>query len=613
MVENPAIMRRRLLAPLLVTLLATPVRAELLDDLGPAIRGGHVVLELALRPGAVPVAPAWSLVVVGSPVGTAVLDANDGKVSGLHLAVDGGELILVGKGLRPDVVLQSVDADASGVVTAARFHGRGAGRPIVALFRGLAMRSIRKLRFHTGIAELLRGDLLAKERSAAPAAASAVPAASTPPPAATPAPAAGAAPPAPGFMDLIEEVRVDGSHLTAFAGRRLAFGKVLGFEIGEGAEPLRLDVDSLRFRPARAGSAATGAAGVPATYRVRGGLAGRLAKGELAWGPDLLSFASGELAGGRFELDSEGTASVTASLLTLRLSQGRFRAPVGVTVDLADGSSFAARDLSWSGGKLSALVDLDVSGKTGSFARQGSRLTLQDARLRCQGLRIDANRASGSVDLEFDYTLLYPLSVKYPMPGLEERHVDLEFRGPFTARIDLEDVGGDDGKASGVYRFKAPWAPVEKAAFEVLRARWQQDVPGVKKVAFQLEPERFVPCGGDCFLARFRIRVEKEVTKTRRLTLDCVPEGSASLVVDKESRTFLLKGVKIRPQCKGLLGKAVDLIAPLVTKSYEDLVLFKLPEDAPFAIDAVTSGEDWIEVSGRLAWEAAPTAAPAAR
>ncbi|WP_217551140.1 hypothetical protein, partial [Pantoea sp. GbtcB22] len=81
---------------------------------------------------------------------------------------------------------------------------------------------------------------------------------------------------------------------------------------------------------------------------------------------------------------------------------------------------------------------------------------------------------------------------KYPVPELEPRRVDLEFKGPFRADLHLAGVGeGDRDAVTGTYVFSVDWPPVEKAAFEAIRAAWVQDVKALRKVRFDIEPVRF--------------------------------------------------------------------------------------------------------------------------
>ena len=65
----------------------------------------------------------------------------------------------------------------------------------------------------------------------------------------------------------------------------------------------------------------------------------------------------------------------------------------------------------------------------------------------------------------------------------------------------------------------------------------------------------------------------------------------------------------MKPKCKGALGWFVNLIAPLLTKTYDDLTLFQLPPDLPFSIDTVRSGHDFVRIDGAVAWKGEPAAA----
>jgi hypothetical protein len=82
----------------------------------------------------------------------------------------------------------------------------------------------------------------------------------------------------------------------------------------------------------------------------------------------------------------------------------------------------------------------------------------------------------------------------------------------------------------------------------------------------------------------------------------CDTEGKASLVVDALSRRFVLRNVRIEPRCKGVVGWVVNVIGPLLTKTYTDVTLFQMPENLPFTIESVDSGADWLAIAGKIAW-----------
>jgi hypothetical protein len=322
----------------------------------------------------------------------------------------------------------------------------------------------------------------------------------------------------------------------------------------------------------------------------------------MLWEKDRVAFSGGRVEGARF-LVEDGAASVnevSASGLSLDLTSGRFPLASGIVVDLDAPSRFAARELAVDAKGVRCVLDLDLLGKTGEIVRQGSRLALKSAHVTSTGLRIDGTNAEGDVSLSFDYRLVHSLAVKYPVPELQERRVDLEFLGPFRADFHVGREGGALA-VTGRYVFSVNWPPIEKAAFEAIRARWTQDVTALRKVRFDIEPVRFAPCGEECFLAQFRFDAVKVGSK--RLSLKCAPEGQASLVLDKDAKAFLLKGVKTEPKCQGLLGKLVNLVAPLFAKTYDDMVLFKLPEDVPFTIEKVRGKDDQLEIAGAISWK----------
>ena len=82
----------------------------------------------------------------------------------------------------------------------------------------------------------------------------------------------------------------------------------------------------------------------------------------------------------------------------------------------------------------------------------------------------------------------------------------------------------------------------------------------------------------------------------------CDTEGKADLVVDAPKRRFVLRNVRIEPRCKGVAGWFVNVIGPLLTKSYTDITLFQMPENLPFTIESVDSGADWLAIAGKVAW-----------
>ena len=156
--------------------------------------------------------------------------------------------------------------------------------------------------------------------------------------------------------------------------------------------------------------------------------------------------------------------------------------------------------------------------------------------------------------------------------------------GVDSATLHLQDAGSSgEGAVTGEYRFTVPWPPVEQAAFEVLRAKWSQDIPAVMRdVDFAIEPRRFGPCGGSCFLVGVGVTVEKMEGRGRPLPSDLPTQrGEADLVVEAASRRFVLRNVRIEPRCRGVVGWVVDFIGPLLTQTYSDVTLFQMPEEPP--------------------------------
>lgn len=535
---------------------------------------------------------SWSLETAGAPTAHLTVEAAEGRVQSLDYRVDGGDLVFVGRGLRPSVVVQEISVDARGTLTKAVFHGRGIMRPVVALFRPLVLSSLGKVRFHTEVAELLRGNLVAGDEARAQAA-----------PAPTPTPA-GPSPAA--ALDLVALVRISDSTVGLFEDRRLDIGPSLSFQTArdpEGHDPLVLKIDTARYRPARGADAGE--------LAMRGTLDCRVKNGELAFNDGRLAFATGRLTAARFDVARGESGAletkISASRLALLITSGRYRGPAGVVVDLAEGSRFELADFTVApGGGVSGTLDATLLGKTGEIRRQGSRLVLSDVRVGAKGLKLAENRATGEMTVDFEYRLRYPFVVKYPVASLKERRVPLDFSGPLSARLHLEDVGaGEEGTVTGTYTFKAPWEPIEKAAFEAIRAQWEQNAPVIARVSLSVEPTAFRPCGKGCFYTKLRFVAEKREKKKSIFHQECGPEATADLVIDKEARAFLLSHVRVRPQCKGIVGWVVNLIAPLLTKTYNDMVLFKMPEDLPFTIETVDGDPQSITLTGAIQWAAA--------
>jgi len=574
--------RPSLLAVLaLVVALAPSARGDdTTGQLAALVKDGALRVEIALDDGRVPVASGFALQTAGRPVLALDAVARSGKLTSFCANVPQGALVLRGSGLRPNIRIDELAIAEDGSIATARWRGEGFwSRLVLGLCGGLARKELSKLRFRTEVRDLVRGELLAPDETK------------------TAAHEKSPAPPGPSraeaFLRLVDVVRVEGSEITTFGPRPLSFGDALNLTTSE-KEPLRLSIREALYRP----EAATG---IPA-WRVHGTLDGGFGAGSIRWDADRLVFASGDLGNGRFLVESgfAEKSEIGADRLALELTSGRFRL-AGIDVTLAAPSRFAARKLETSHGNLRALVDLDLTGRTGEIRRQGSRLALADAHVRTTGLSIAKGRADGDVSVDFDYRLVYPFVVQYPVAEIEPRRVPLEFKGPFEARLHLASVGaGANDAVTGTYRFSVNWPPIEKAAFEALRARWVQQITGLEKVSFEIEPEHFAPCGDDCFLASFRITAAK--VGSRRLSLHCAPQGQANLVLDKEARAFVMKGLKTEPRCEGILGKLVNLIAPLLAKTYEDLVLFKMPDDLPFTIDRVTGRTDALEIGGAVAW-----------
>jgi len=575
-----------------------------LDQLAGCVDSGTLRLEIDLRAGRIPVADAWKVEVVGTPTAALVATAVGGHVSRLDLAVNGGTLLLEGNHLRPKVLIASLRFEEGRGITEASYRGRGIWRPIVWVFRGLARSALRKLEFRTDILSVWHGEVLGAQGAVASTATG-----KTPSPPTSPAPSP---PPGPSFLDLVKEVRIHDSQFVAYGGRPLSLGEMVEFHTAsqprEGT-PMRVAIIAGLFRPAREGRLEQ--------FEVVGRVGGEIENGAVAFVGSRCTFSHGELKEGAFRVASRtgGTleATISAAALAVDLTAGEFHVPGGPRVDVGAPSHFVIRDLLLRpDGQYSGIVNAELFGKAGRIERGGIVVSLSEVKLRTSGARIVDGRATGDVELESKYRMDYPLVLRYPVTQLGERRVQLLFQGSFATKLHFQDAGsGEEGTVTGEYRFMVPWPPVEQAAFEVLRAKWSQDIPPViRNVGFVVEPRRFGPCGGSCFLVGLDVTVEKNEAKGRFFRQICDAQGKADLVVDAPSRSFLLRNVRIEPRCRGIVGWVVNFIGPFLTKTYTDVTLFQMPEGLPFTIESVGSGTDWLAIAGKVAWSSKTPDAP---
>ncbi len=568
---------------------------RVLDQMAECADSGTLRLEIDLHAGRIQVADGWDVEVVGTPTAALVATAAAGRVSRLDVAVDGGMLLLDGRNLRPKILIESLRFEEGKGITEAGYRGRGIWRPILWLFRCLARSALGSLELRTDIPSVLHGEILGRKRAASP---NTILSPSEPPRAA--------------FLDLVTEARIHDSQFVAYGGRPLSFGGMV--ELRTAAQPrvgtpVRVAIVTGLFRPARAGT--------PAQVEVDGWVDGEIENGAIAFVGSRCNFSHGELREAAFQVASRtgGTleATISAAVLAVDLTSGTLDVPGGPRVDVEAPSHLTIRDLLLRpDGQYSGIVDAELSGKAGRIEREGIVISLSDVTLRTTGTTIVNGRATGNVELESEYRMDYPLVVRYPVAQVGERRVELLFQGSFATELHLQGASsGGAGTVDGEYRFTVPWPPVEQAAFEALRATWSQDItPVVRNVGFVVEPRRFGPCGGTCFLVDLDVTVEKKEAEGTLFRQICDAQGKANLVVDAESRSFLLRNIRIEPRCRGIAGWAVNVIGPLLTTTYTDVTLFQIPEGLPFTIESVDSGGDWIAIAGKVAWEAMATDAP---
>jgi hypothetical protein len=594
-------LRRILVAVLLLSAAPTSFAETLLDRLGAVGKDGRFSVEADLQQGHVPATPVYAIEVQGSPRLHISAEALDGSVQKLHLGVENGRLIVRGKGLRPKVSIESLDFKSPKGITDMRFKGVGIWRPFVAIFGGIARSVVRRLQLRTDIPSVLQGEIFGRTTPEAQA-----PRASPPPEAtgesAASAPATGV--PEPSFLDLVTEVRILDMTMTAFEGRALALQPFLEFRMPlhpQGGEPMRLTIDKGVYRPGRNG--------VTDFLDFACRLDGEIEDGTMTFGRDRSSIAHGRIQGGSFRANSTEDGGIrtafAASRLSFDLTSGHLEVPGGLRVELDDGSRLSGDDVRVTPeGLFSGVLDLDLTGRTGEFERQGAKLTASNVVLHSKGLRVEENRATGRVELSFDYRLTYPFVVHYPIKEIPEKSVPLDFHGPFSATLDLADADADGGDVRGDYVFRSPWQPIETAALEVLAAKWRQEL-AIGTVDFTLSPKRFRPCGSSCFQLGFEFTAERKKAKKSLFRQFCAPAGQAELFIDKASRACILRRVRVETHCEGKVGWVVNLVAPLLAKTYSDAVLIRMAPGLPLTVESVRGDAEWIELGGRIDWKAA--------
>ena len=332
-----------------------PDSRALLDQIAGCVDSGKLNVEIDLQAGRAPAAPGWRVEVIGAPKATLVAEAADGRVRRLDFAITEGKLLVDGKGLRPDVFIESIHFEEGKGITDARYRGRGIWRPIVWIFRGLARSALRKLELRTDIPSVVRGEVLGSKV------------------------AAGAT-----FLDLVREVRIHDSAFAAFGGRPLDFGEMVEFKTAsqpKAGKPLRVAIDEGLFRPARGDQRAQ--------LTVAGRLDGEIENGSVAFVGGRSTFSHGELKDGAFQVrtgdDGKFQTAISAGAFALDLTSGQFRLPGGPKIGVETPSHFAVRDLRVGpDGQYSGVVDAELFGKAGVIDRGGTLVSASNVKLRTQ-------------------------------------------------------------------------------------------------------------------------------------------------------------------------------------------------------------------------------------
>lgn len=583
--------------------------AQALDNIGKLVKDGRIGIEADLLQGKMPVIPKYMLEVQGAPTTSVDVDARDGKVDKFKFGVKNGRLIVRGQGLRPRLWIEGLEYQDPKGLTEMKLHGIGIWKPILAIFGGIARSAVRKLPLNTDIPSVMKGEILGGKK-ATPAT---TPVAAPPQPTPTPAETVpGAAPaPTPSFMDLVREVRINEMVVTAWPGKPMALRPFVSFETAAQpkGEAMKVSVEKGIFRP--------GHGGAPNYMDFHGHLDGEIENGDMSFQENSCSIAHGEIRKGEFEAktgeDGKLATELSAATLAFELSAGKFAVPGGMSVELDAGSTFEVDALHvTSDGVFSGVAKLDIAGKTGELSRNGATISASDIKVKTPGLKIVENKATGPVEVSFDYQLEYPFEVKYPIKEIPVKKLDLDFHGPFAAKLALDGAGKDEGEVTGTYVFKAPWDPIEQAALAALEAKWQQDL-AIKNVDFAIVPKMFRPCGDTCFTLGIEVTAEKRSSTNRLKKLFsqvCAPIGKANLFIDKAERAFVLKDIKIETHCKGVVGWFANFLAPLLTKTYGDMKIFQMPPDLPLTVDSVRAGVHLVEIAGSIDYNAAQQPKP---
>jgi len=583
--------------------------AQALDNIGKLVKDGRIGIEADLLQGKMPVIPKYMLEVQGAPTTSVDVDARDGKVDKFKFGVKNGRLIVRGQGLRPRLWIEGLEYQDPKGLTEMKLHGIGIWKPILAIFGGIARSAVRKLPLNTDIPSVMKGEILGGKK-ATPATTPV-----TAPPQPTPTPAEtvpGAAPaPTPSFMDLVREVRINEMVVTAWPGKPMALRPFVSFETAAQpkGEAMKVSVEKGIFRP--------GHGGAPNYMDFHGHLDGEIENGDMSFQENSCSIAHGEIRKGEFEAktgeDGKLATELSAATLAFELSAGKFAVPGGMSVELDAGSTFEVDALHvTSDGVFSGVAKLDIAGKTGELSRNGATISASDIKVKTPGLKIVENKATGPVEVSFDYKLEYPFEVKYPIKEIPVKKLDLDFHGPFAAKLALDGAGKDEGEVTGTYVFKAPWDPIEQAALAALEAKWHQDL-AIKNVDFAIVPKMFRPCGDTCFTLEIEVTAEKRSSTNRLKKLFsqvCAPIGKANLFIDKAERAFVLKDIKIETHCKGVIGWFANFLAPLLTKTYGDMKIFQMPPDLPLTVDSVRAGVHLVEIAGSIDYNAAQQPKP---
>ena len=240
-------------------------------------------------------------------------------------------------------------------------------------------------------------------------------------------------------------------------------------------------------------------------------------------------------------------------------------------MDVGPPSRFGIRDLRVKPtGSTRGLSTRSSSGRSAGSRAADRRSRPPTSRCGPRGPGSPTAAPTGDIDLKFNYRVDYVLVVDYPV---EEALGSAGTRSSSRARSRRAFIGERRRRRRQRHGRLLLQDPVAARRAGRCRAPLGALEPGHqgRRPAGRLrdpQPRRFGPCGGTCFVVELNLTAEKKRSSGKSLFKQiCEPEGLADLVVDAPSRSFQLRNIKVKPRCKGVVGWAINFVAPFVTKT----------------------------------------------